>query len=58
VDGRILNSCHTGGFTGAFLGLYATAPQPPSSSCDFDWFAYGPADAEASGAAGEAVAYG
>lgn len=47
VDGRILNSGHTGGFTGAFFGLYATAPQPPSTGCDFDWFVYGPAGAVA-----------
>jgi alpha-N-arabinofuranosidase len=48
VDGRLLNSAHAGGFTGCYLGLYATAgPDGDSNSdsanhADFDWFGYHP----------------
>ncbi|GAA5022467.1 glycoside hydrolase family 43 protein [Kitasatospora paranensis] len=54
VDGRLLNSAHAGGFTGCYLGLYATARRDGGSGdgshngsgsgnhADFDWFGYHP----------------
>ncbi|MGA5702272.1 glycoside hydrolase family 43 protein [Peterkaempfera bronchialis] len=55
VDGRILSSRLAGGFTGAYVGLYATGPAAtgPAASgqlhgasrgADFDWFRYTPTD--------------
>ncbi|WP_431676872.1 glycoside hydrolase family 43 protein [Kitasatospora sp. KL5] len=40
VDGRILSSRHAGGFTGTYVGLYATAPHPTTTRADFDLFRY------------------
>ncbi|HEX6470684.1 MAG TPA: glycoside hydrolase family 43 protein [Streptosporangiaceae bacterium] len=41
VDGRILSSTTTGGFTGAYIGMYASANGRPSDNvADFDWFEY------------------
>ena len=45
VDGRILSSAHAGGFTGTYLGMYATAPHPTAARADFDWFRYAPSPA-------------
>ncbi|WP_405014730.1 glycoside hydrolase family 43 protein [Kitasatospora sp. NBC_01539] len=42
VDGRILNSGHTGSFTGTYLGVYATSPHPTAARADFDFFRYSP----------------
>lgn len=39
-DGRLLSSRTAGGFTGCYLGLYATARTPTDTAADFDWFRY------------------
>ena len=39
VDGRILSTPIAGGFTGAYLGMYASSNGSPSQNyADFDWF--------------------
>ena len=41
ADGRLLSTDLAGGFTGAYLGLYAvTADEASGSQADFDWFSY------------------
>ncbi len=41
VDGRTLSRTNSGGFTGAFIGLYATSKKQQSNNyVDFDWFSY------------------
>ncbi|WP_377271428.1 hypothetical protein [Peterkaempfera sp. SMS 1(5)a] len=41
VDGRVLSSRLAGGFTGAYVGMYATGPgDTESPGADFDWFRY------------------
>ncbi|MBC6458195.1 glycoside hydrolase family 43 protein [Actinomadura sp. HBU206391] len=41
VDGRILSSPVAGGFTGAYVGMYASANGAQSTNvADFDWFEY------------------
>jgi alpha-N-arabinofuranosidase len=43
VDGRLLSSQVAGGFTGCYLGMYATASGARSDGhADFDWFRYSP----------------
>src|SRR5690606_33291346 len=43
VDGDILTSQVAGGFTGVYIGLYATANGRSSGNhADFDWFEYRP----------------
>lgn len=43
VDGRLLSTPVAGGFTGAYVGMYASSNgQPSESYADFDWFAYQP----------------
>ncbi len=43
VDGRILSSAVAGGFTGAYVGMYASSNGRPSSNvAAFDWFEYLP----------------
>jgi alpha-N-arabinofuranosidase len=42
---RDLSSEKAGGFTGVFLGLYATGNgQKSARPADFDWFEYRPAE--------------
>jgi alpha-N-arabinofuranosidase len=41
LDGRILSTPVAGGFTGAYIGMYASANGRPSTNvADFDWFEY------------------
>jgi alpha-N-arabinofuranosidase len=41
VDGRILSTPVAGGFTGTYIGLYASANGHTSTNtADFDWFEY------------------
>ncbi|WP_304064245.1 glycoside hydrolase family 43 protein [Pedobacter glucosidilyticus] len=41
ADGRILSVVNTGGFTGVYVGLYASSKGVKSSNyADFDWFEY------------------
>jgi xylan 1,4-beta-xylosidase len=41
VDGRILSTPVAGGFTGTYIGMYASSNGLLSSNrADFDWFAY------------------
>lgn len=41
ADGRILSTEIAGGFTGAYIGLYASSNgQPSDNVADFDWFEY------------------
>lgn len=41
ADGRILSSDVAGGFTGAYLGMYASSNgQPSTNQADFDYFEY------------------
>lgn len=41
VDGRLLSSQVAGGFTGAYVGVYATGPAGTAlPGADFDWFRY------------------
>jgi alpha-N-arabinofuranosidase len=41
VDGRVLSTEVAGGFTGAYLGMYASSNGKPSENvADFDWFGY------------------
>jgi alpha-N-arabinofuranosidase len=41
VDGRVLSTPVAGGFTGAYLGMYASSNGIPSDTvADFDWFEY------------------
>ncbi|MBN1247627.1 MAG: glycoside hydrolase family 43 protein, partial [Anaerolineae bacterium] len=41
TDGRLLSTPVAGGFTGAYIGLYASSRgQPSASHADFDWFEY------------------
>ncbi|MFD0902885.1 glycoside hydrolase family 43 protein [Actinomadura sediminis] len=48
VDGDMLTSQVAGGFTGVFIGLYATANGRASRNhADFDWFEYRPLPAPA-----------
>ncbi|MFV2172230.1 hypothetical protein ACFHW2_12410 [Actinomadura sp. LOL_016] len=43
VDGDMLSSQVAGGFTGVYIGLYATANGRASRNhADFDWFEYRP----------------
>lgn len=45
VDGRLLSSEVAGGFTGTYVGLYASANGRPSgNSADFAWFDYAPTE--------------
>jgi alpha-N-arabinofuranosidase len=44
VDGRFLSSQVAGGFTGVYLGPYATGPEGGTGTADYDWFRYGPAE--------------
>jgi alpha-N-arabinofuranosidase len=44
VDGHFLSSQVAGGFTGVYLGPYATGPADGSGHADYDWFRYGPAE--------------
>ncbi|GAA4135229.1 glycoside hydrolase family 43 protein [Actinomadura keratinilytica] len=46
-DGRFLNTQTAGGFTGVYVGMFASGPEP-GRFADFDWFEYSPL----SGAAG------
>ncbi|WP_333771115.1 glycoside hydrolase family 43 protein [Streptomyces sp. IBSBF 2435] len=43
IDGRFLSSQVAGGFTGVFLGPYATGPAGGTGHADYGWFRYGPA---------------
>jgi alpha-N-arabinofuranosidase len=41
ADGRILSVVNAGGFTGVYIGLYASSKGIPSTNyADFDWFEY------------------
>jgi alpha-N-arabinofuranosidase len=41
ADGRVLSTDLAGGFTGAYMGMYASANGAESSNyADFDWFSY------------------
>jgi len=41
VNGRVLSTEVAGGFTGAYLGMYASSNGKPSQNvADFDWFRY------------------
>lgn len=41
ADGRVLSTDTAGGFTGAYIGLYASSNGADSSNhADFDWFSY------------------
>ena len=41
VDGRILSSPVAGGFTGTFIGMFASSNGESSQNfADFDWFEY------------------
>ncbi|WP_128102219.1 glycoside hydrolase family 43 protein [Paenibacillus sp. DCT19] len=41
VDGRLLSTDLAGGFTGTYIGLYASSQGAPSTTfADFDWFDY------------------
>ena len=41
VDGRVISTHHAGGFTGVFVGMFATASGAESANhADFDWFEY------------------
>ena len=41
VDGRVLSTTVAGGFTGAYVGMYASSNgQPSDNVADFDWFEY------------------
>ena len=41
VDGRVLSPAAVGDFTGAYLGMYASAHgQSSANAADFDWFEY------------------
>jgi len=41
VDGRLLSTPVAGGFTGAYIGVYASSNGEPSTNvADFDWFEY------------------
>ena len=41
VDGRTLSRINAGGFTGTYIGMYASSNGIPSSNyADFDWFKY------------------
>jgi alpha-N-arabinofuranosidase len=41
VDGRLLSTPVASGFTGAYLGMYASSSgQPSQNVADFDWFEY------------------
>jgi len=41
LDGTILSTRHTGGFVGAYVGLYAISSAEDSTAyADFDWFEY------------------
>ncbi|MBX6768610.1 MAG: glycoside hydrolase family 43 protein, partial [Actinomadura rubrobrunea] len=42
-DGRMLNTQTAGGFTGVYVGMYASGPDPENVA-DFDWFEYRPLD--------------
>jgi alpha-N-arabinofuranosidase len=43
ADTRYLSSVTAGGFTGVYIGLYATGNgQKSRSPADFDWFTYEP----------------
>lgn len=44
VDGRILSTPIAGGFVGAYIAMYASSNDQPSTNySDFDWFEYSPA---------------
>ncbi len=41
MDGRILSRVNTGGFTGVYIGMYASSNGSPSNNkAFFDWFNY------------------
>ena len=41
VSGRYLSSETIGGFTGTYVGLYATGNgRPSATAADYDWFEY------------------
>ncbi len=41
ADGRVLSTTVAGGFTGSYLGMYASSNgQPSEAVADFDWFDY------------------
>jgi alpha-N-arabinofuranosidase len=41
ADGRVLSTDLAGGFTGAYIGMYASSQGAPSTNyADFDWFSY------------------
>ncbi|MEU6742254.1 glycoside hydrolase family 43 protein [Streptosporangium sandarakinum] len=43
VDGRVLSTTVAGGFTGAYIGMYAAGgPEAGRNPADFDWFEYLP----------------
>lgn len=43
VDGRILSTAVAGGFTGAYIGMYASSNgRPSANTAEFDWFEYLP----------------
>lgn len=42
ADTRYLSSVTAGGFTGVYIGLYASAKSAPAAPADFDWFDYRP----------------
>ncbi|WP_433500453.1 glycoside hydrolase family 43 protein [Sphaerimonospora sp. CA-214678] len=43
VDGRLLGTSVAGGFTGAYIGMYASSNgRPSSNTAEFDWFEYLP----------------
>lgn len=44
ADTRYLSSVTAGGFTGVYIGLYASAPTAPAAPADFNWFDYRPKD--------------
>lgn len=42
ADTRYLSSVTAGGFTGVYIGLYASADAAPAAPADIDWFDYRP----------------
>ena len=42
VDTRFISSETAGGFTGAYIGLFAQSDNTNASYADFDWFEYAP----------------
>ena len=53
VDSKFLSSETVGGFTGAYVGFYATGNGKASTaSADYDWFEYEKNEAPPQGARG------